>query len=78
MIERDKCLRSFTKVKSVGVRVLEGINCTKCTICIISLVIKWQDFCSEGFYKLWMIRVFDWYEFLRGCSLWGTKVMHKI
>ena len=46
--EIEKYLRSSTILGGVGVRVLEGISCFKCIICIISLVIK-QNFGVKDF-----------------------------
>ena len=38
--KRDKCLRNSNIFEGVGVRVIEGIDYTKYTIYIISLIIK--------------------------------------
>lgn len=74
----EKCLKSYTILEAVRMRVLEWIDCTKCTICIISLVIKWEKLWSEFFYELWMIRVVNWNKILKCYFLWDTKFMHKI
>ena len=38
--EINNYLGNFTILEDVRVRILKGIGCTKCIICIISLVIK--------------------------------------
>ena len=73
-MEIEKCLGNSTIFEGIGVRVLESISCTKCIICIILLVIKWAKLWSEGFYELWMIDMFDWYENLKECFLWDMSV----
>lgn len=60
-----KCLGSFIIIKGMGVKILKEMGCTKCTICSISLVIKWTKFWSEKIYKLWMMRLFNSYDFLK-------------
>ena len=42
-LKEKKYLGSSTIFGGVRVRILEWISYTKCTICIISLVLKWAE-----------------------------------
>lgn len=46
-VERKKCLRSSTVLEGMKVKILEWLGCIECTICIISLVIKWEKLWSH-------------------------------